>query len=68
MYIFLFYCVIPTAKMTLYDAEAAIKHSRVASRKIKMQQEAAAAGEREYWEDSQYEMPWLFFSFPPAFI
>lgn len=54
--------------MTLYNAEAAIKHSCVASRKIKMQQEAAAAGEREYWEDSQYERLWLFFSFPPTFI
>ena len=36
--------------MTLYNVEAPIKHSHVASRKIKMQQEAAAARERNYWE------------------
>lgn len=50
MHIFLFYCVIPTAKMTLYNVETAIKHQHEASRKIKMQQEETAAGEISYWE------------------
>ena len=35
--------------MTLYNVEAAIKHSHVASRKIKMQQEAATTGERNFF-------------------
>ena len=50
IYFFLFYCVIPTAKMTLSQAQTAIKHRHLASRKIKMQQEEKAAGERNHWE------------------
>ena len=50
MHIFLFYCVILAAKMTLHNVETAIQHQHVASRKIKMWQEETAAGERSYWE------------------
>ena len=35
--------------MTLYNVEAAIKNSHVVSRKIKMRQEAAATGERNFF-------------------
>lgn len=36
MYIFLFYCVIPTAKMTPNNVQAAIKHQHLACRKNKI--------------------------------
>ena len=50
MYIFLFYCVIPTIKMTPNNVQTAVKHQHLAPRKTKMHQEETVAGERNYWE------------------
>lgn len=49
--------------MTLSHVQTAIKHQHLASRKIKMQQEETAAGERNHWE-THNEMPGLVFPFP----
>lgn len=60
MYIFLFYCVIPTAKMTLNSVQTAIKHQLLAPRKVKMQR-----GERNYWKTEGNAS--AAFTFPPLF-
>lgn len=67
MYICLFYCVIPTARMTLNSAQTAIKHQDLAPRKIKIRRKKQRQEKEITGKHSEGNALPVFLRFPRLF-